>query len=47
MKTFIKMYIWSIKESYNFMTGHHHKLSFWIKLPWKAFMITYLTLYKQ
>lgn len=47
MKQFIKMYIWSIKESYNFMAGHHHELSFWIKLPYKAFMITWLTLYEK
>jgi len=41
---FISMYIWAIKTSYSYMQGNRN-LSFWIKLPFKAFQIAYKTLY--
>ncbi len=38
IKSFLKMYVWAIKESYSFMEGSRNTL-FWIKLPFKAYWI--------
>jgi hypothetical protein len=43
--TFIKMYVWSLCASYEFMEGSRG-IGFWLKLPFKAFQIAYLTLYR-
>ena len=40
---FFSMYIWAIKTSYSYMQGNRN-LSFWLKLPFKAFQITRKTL---
>ena len=46
MIKFIKMYIWSIKTSYSYMSGSRD-FYFWTRLPYKAFGITYMTLYRK
>lgn len=38
IKSFLKMYVWALKESYSFMQGSRSAL-FWIKLPFKAYWI--------
>jgi hypothetical protein len=46
MKTFIKNYIWAIKNSYEYMEGLR-TLSFWIKLPFKAYKIAKMNTYEE
>ena len=45
LKQFVKMYIWALKESYSFMQGLR-TVGFWLKLPFKAFKIAYLTIWE-
>lgn len=37
---FIKMYIWAIRASYDFMQGSRNFI-FWLKLPFISFWIAY------
>jgi len=40
MKNYMKMYIWAVKASYNFMQGQRN-IYFWAKLPFKAHYIAW------